>query len=173
MSSVPAMNPGKVVTRYQFSRLFNQAWMKGMTVSNVCAVFRVTGVHPLNRDVFSDVEDTPLVRESGLAFIYSPATRRTKPRASEQCLESSSPHLDDSSTYHLGDDTSKLPDTSCVWLQAPQSSAVSRFLRCPSPVNRQTTYRPKSCGRVLTSAESLSKIASEQSRKRRRRRWNE
>jgi hypothetical protein len=39
---------------------------------------------------------------------------------------------------------------------------VSRFLRCPSPVNRQTTYRPKSCGRVLTSAESLSKIAEKE-----------
>ena len=68
--------------------------MKSMTVSNVCAEFRVTGLHPLNRDIFSDVQDPPLVRESGLAFIplYSPATRRTKPLASEQCLESSSPH---------------------------------------------------------------------------------
>lgn len=57
------MNPGKVVTIYQFSMLFSQAWMKSMTVSNICAGFRVTGVHPLNRDVFSPMEDPTSERE--------------------------------------------------------------------------------------------------------------
>ena len=148
------MNPGKVVTHYQFSMLFTQACIKSMTVSNICAGFRVTGVHPLNRDVFSPMEDPPLVKESGLAFIplYSPATQRTKHRGSQHrestpvCLEKSS----------RCDDISESADTSSVWLQPPQCSAVTRFLRCPSPVNKQKTFRPKSCGYVLTSIESLT-----------------
>ena len=158
------INPGKVVTRYQFSMLFSQAWMKSMTVSNICAGFRVTGVHPLNRNVFSPMEDPPLVKESGLAFIplYSPATQRTKHHASEH-RESTPVYLDESST--CDDIISESADTSSVWLQAPQCSAVSRFLRCPFPVNRQKTFHPKSCGRVLTSTESLRQIAEKEQAK--------
>ena len=33
-------NPGNVVTKFQFSRLFSQTWSKGMTISNVTSVFR-------------------------------------------------------------------------------------------------------------------------------------
>ncbi len=41
-------NPGKVVTRYQFSELFREAWLKGMTMSNVIAGFKTTGIYPFN-----------------------------------------------------------------------------------------------------------------------------
>ena len=40
-------NPGKVVTRYQFSRLFSEAWYESMTMSNIITGFRVTGVYPI------------------------------------------------------------------------------------------------------------------------------
>lgn len=33
-------NPGNVITKFQFSRLFSQTWSKGMTISNVTSVFR-------------------------------------------------------------------------------------------------------------------------------------
>ena len=42
-------NPGKVVTRYQFSLLFNCAWMKAMTPHNIISGFRVTGIYPIDR----------------------------------------------------------------------------------------------------------------------------
>ena len=42
-------NPGKVVTRFQFSRIFSQAWYKAMTINNIIAGFRCTGIFPLNR----------------------------------------------------------------------------------------------------------------------------
>ena len=42
-------NPGKVVTRYQFSQLFGQAWMKAMTPPNIISGFSVTGIYPTNR----------------------------------------------------------------------------------------------------------------------------
>ena len=42
-------NPGKVVTLYQFSKLFASAFMKAMTPRNITSSFRVTGVFPPNR----------------------------------------------------------------------------------------------------------------------------
>ena len=42
-------NPGKVVTRYEFSMLFSKAWFQGMSMTNVIGGFRTTGVYPFNR----------------------------------------------------------------------------------------------------------------------------
>lgn len=44
-----AKNPGKEVTRYDFSTLFSDAWSKSMTVSNISSGFKVTGVFPFNK----------------------------------------------------------------------------------------------------------------------------
>ena len=42
-------NPGKVVSRYEFSELFSRAWLKGMSMSNILGGFKNTGVYPFNR----------------------------------------------------------------------------------------------------------------------------
>ena len=42
-------NPGKVVTKYSFSKLFTEAWNKKMTICNILAGFSTTGVYPVNR----------------------------------------------------------------------------------------------------------------------------
>lgn len=39
-------HPGRVVTKFQFSALFRQAWSKAMTVENICSGFKKTGVYP-------------------------------------------------------------------------------------------------------------------------------
>ena len=44
-------NPGKVVTRFTFSKLFNEAWTLSMTMRNIQTVFKFTGIFPVNRDV--------------------------------------------------------------------------------------------------------------------------
>ena len=41
-------NPGKVVTQYQFFELFKNAWYKSMTMRNIAAGFRVTGIYPFD-----------------------------------------------------------------------------------------------------------------------------
>ena len=43
-------NHGQVVSRYVFSQILSRAWEKCMTLSNVRAGFKVTGVYPLNRN---------------------------------------------------------------------------------------------------------------------------
>ena len=45
-------NPGKVVTRYQFSILFGRAWLRAMTPKNIISGFSVTGVYPTDRLVY-------------------------------------------------------------------------------------------------------------------------
>lgn len=58
--------------------------MESMTIGNITGGFRVTGVYPVNRDVFSSLGDgAELPRESGIPFIplYSPASKHA-PRLS-------------------------------------------------------------------------------------------
>ena len=41
-------NPGKLITKYNFSPLLNQAWSKTMTPSTICSGFGGCGVYPFN-----------------------------------------------------------------------------------------------------------------------------
>ena len=41
-------NPGRVITRFQFSSLFFEAWGMAVTPSNIIAGFRTCGVYPFN-----------------------------------------------------------------------------------------------------------------------------
>jgi len=84
-------NPGRVVTKFQFSQLFSRAWYTAMTMQNVIAGFRVTGVWPLDPDKFLVTEESEedahfgpssLAEATGLAYIplYSPAPGKRKQR---------------------------------------------------------------------------------------------
>ena len=52
-------NPGKVVSKFQFSKLFSGAWSKGMTISNITMGFHNTGIYPFNRDALLRKLPTP------------------------------------------------------------------------------------------------------------------
>ena len=75
-------NPGRVVTKYDFSRLFGEAWMESMNMPNVTAGFRCTGIFPLDRGALlptpSTSPSTSLSERYGINFIptYSPARPR-------------------------------------------------------------------------------------------------
>ena len=47
-------NPGRVVSKFQFSKLFSQAWSKGMSIDNITSAFRTTGIYPFNPDAILD-----------------------------------------------------------------------------------------------------------------------
>ena len=75
--------PGKVVTEYEFMKVFSQAWYEAMS-RNIMAGFCTTGVYPFNRDAIQVVDSSPhtgvfasLPEATELAFIplYSPAHR--------------------------------------------------------------------------------------------------
>ena len=72
-------NPGKVVTRYQFSEIFAKAWAKGMTMKNIIGGFKTTGVFPMNHEAImpksspvkeGNTFDTPsLPKATGIKFL--------------------------------------------------------------------------------------------------------
>ena len=176
-----ADNPGKVVTKYQFSPLFKQAWMQSMTVGNITGGFKVTGVYPLNRSTFCVPDNSEnLPEETGLAFIplYSPAGKRTKEVSQDDFtmeeielfqiryengydISTDSRYNDWLAKYHPESERMKLLKSTC--------SSVSQFLHIPSPPSTIPTFRPKSCGRVLTSTENLQLMAEKEREKQEKR----
>ena len=81
-------NPGKTVSRYDFSKLFSSAWYEAMTMVNITSGFKVTGVCPFDRNAFKLPGETftsfrpqTIQEEIGLAYIpmYSPRRFTTKP----------------------------------------------------------------------------------------------
>ena len=54
-------NPGNVITRFQFSALFSEAWARALCPSNIIAGFRTCGVFPFNSDAIKvpEVEEVP------------------------------------------------------------------------------------------------------------------
>ena len=41
-------HPGKVITKYQFSQLFSEAWLNTMNPANIISGFRSCGIYPFN-----------------------------------------------------------------------------------------------------------------------------
>ena len=41
-------NPGKVITKFNFNKLFSEAWLKSLIPANIIAGFRKCGVYPYN-----------------------------------------------------------------------------------------------------------------------------
>ena len=179
------MHPGRVITKFQFTSLFKNAWLKSMSVANITGGFRTTGVYPVDRNALSSPaeECETLSRETGLSFIplYSPSCHRphspVQGHTSTLDLDSSfvdSPaaNHDDSFTeeeitlfqtrYENGYDISG-DDRYRQWLckshpdatlsTSFRSTSVRKHLSYPSPPSRIPSVKPKSCGRVLTSAE--------------------
>ena len=72
-------NPGKVITKFQFSELLSKAWLKPMTPENVMAGFRTTGVYPLNPSAIKPTESqtmskNPAPQETPTAMPASTST---------------------------------------------------------------------------------------------------
>ena len=62
-------NPGAVVSKYNFSELFSEAWLLALTPANVVSGFRKCGIHPFNRSAIpthegeSETSDTEIPPE--------------------------------------------------------------------------------------------------------------
>ena len=63
-----AMHPGRAITPYQVTELFNHAYSICATVGVACKAFAVAGIYPLNRGAFTAVD-----------FIRSLVTARPNP----------------------------------------------------------------------------------------------
>ena len=52
-------NPGRVITKFQFSSLFAWAWSKGMTINNIVSGFCSAGIYPFAPNVILDKFQKP------------------------------------------------------------------------------------------------------------------
>ena len=176
-------NPGQVITRFQFSSLFAQAWSQAMTTKNITASFKVTGIYPFNKNALSQLpnkeqtsfQPDKLPLQTGLAYIpmYSPALKvsRKLPNDDHNSEHSvASKLVSDIFTHESHDVTVPQLQTPCseqnvvvksmtgTGTVTKLSTAVSRFLETPTHPSKYPTKNPKSCGRVLTSLENMQKM---------------
>ena len=161
-----AKNHGQTVTIYDFSALFADAWFKGMSMSNVLAGFKVTGIYPFNRDALGIPEEQYecfkpeiFVKESGLKYIllYSPmphacdAVRNSKSlHSTPKSLELSSVHYADSSLEHSFSESSIVSATkqlqrsysdSCLDVSRADAEDTSNMDSCFMPMRTATSLR--------------------------------
>ena len=72
-------NPERVVSKHQYSTLFSASWYRAMTVRNIVAGFKITGVYPFNPKaivVQGGSDKTPSVTETtGMVYIFSQPRR--------------------------------------------------------------------------------------------------
>ena len=142
-------NPGRVVSRYDFSSLFHQAWDNSMSIGNIKSGFRITGICPFNKraitlpgeDHFSSFDPDLLGKQTGIKYIplYSSSPiHSTASRCNDRCS---------------GDDDSS--DDSPARRLDYHSPVFSTMLVLPEAPSRLRTKYPKSSGRTLTLDEQL------------------
>ena len=143
-------NPGRVITRYDFSPLFSEAWIEAMTPKNILAGFRITGVHPLNRHVLDPDHKKPsLAEKTGLRYIplYTP---------SKSIAENKS---DVPASINISGE-----QTDDRYRPCSRQRPLSRTLTLPSPVPTKSRG-PRVDTRVLTSKENLRIIREKEKEK--------
>ncbi len=132
-------HPGRVVTRYDFSRIFSYAWFDSMTQANAISGFRCTGIYPFDRNAIqpsvtvANPTTTSLEEQTGLSFIP---------------LYTCSPSVVSRKT---NDDEDPSP------MQYRQTSVTRSLANLDAipPCIKVPEQRLKNCGRVLTSIENL------------------
>ena len=150
-------NPGRVVSKYQFSTLFSASWYRAMTVRNIVAGFKITGVYPFNPNAIviqdgshesASVAESTLIAyiplfsppkrnrnkeirspESSRSLTASPTSPQSHPSAA--CTPASSP-----STSHL---VCGLHEDTVYAL--PKKSTLSKFLTYPHPPSKEIHLR--------------------------------
>ena len=107
--------------------------------------------------------------------MYSPILRRTCKAVAEEFTEDKAAlfktycengyDVTDNAQYNQW--LSKFHPESAVWIESLQygSTTVSSFLSYPSLPSRIPAFKPKSCGRVLSSSENLLMLEEKEKKK--------
>ena len=142
------------------------------------SLYRLTGIYPLNRNVLS--LDTPVAKlgeETGLFLPMHSPMRQSGKRIvfdfTDEETELFQRRFENGYDLKIDDRynlwVTRYHPESCVQQLPYSSTAVSSFLRCPSPPARAEKLKPKPSGRVLTSAENLALVKDRRKRSKERR----
>ena len=147
-------NPHENISRFSFCKVFHKAWKRAMSMSNITASFRVSGVYPVDRGaVLPKVPSTPeakltIMKKAGVSFVpsYNPFPQRESMISNFTKEEMVKFERRYEEKYDLTDD----PRYN-LWLQMyhPQSplSPACSIGRNQSPIHSRTpspTYSPSS-----------------------------
>ncbi len=164
-------NPGKVITIYQFSRLFHNAWDRAMTPSNVRSGFRITGIHPFDRFAGrKPPENLDFAKKNGVAFIPLFTPRKVRcvsppsPVSPQQPTDPPSPEepTDPPSPEEPTDSPSPEHRTNAPTCTSKNihsyKSTLSKVLKGDMFPTHKPKYEPRSTARLLTSDEQRKKF---------------
>lgn len=84
-------NPGRIVTTFQISRIFSEAYLKSSVPNNAINGFRKTGIVPLDPDVFSDADYVAAEVTEEEPYEASCETQQKTPERDIQAVSSTSP----------------------------------------------------------------------------------
>lgn len=182
--------PGRVVTRYDFTRVFAEAWYMAMTPGNIIASYRTTGVCPFNRYAIPGMEkctsgpasktETALVEGSKLKFIPLLSPCRGKSVTSSivsphtAVMTPCTPVPTSSYPKPLARLYSAEPETPlsiserftrAASVSHPTSTTISNFLNPLIPQPADKNHPKQSHGCCLTSKEGLQRIEEKEKEK--------
>ena len=169
-------NPGRYITRYDFSRLFSEAWSKSMTVKNVMSGFKTTGICPFNKSAIV-VPDYDEKRKEATKLAYHPMYSSSRLSLSHKSGDKSDDDpIDISDESDDSEDTSKdeagagEPDSEkcdLVLVSKPKGHGFGHFLRkypIPSHPSKLST-KPKGLGNILTSQQCIKNMKEKERKK--------
>ena len=149
-----ASNPGKCITRYEFSELFSKAWSQSMAIRNVTASFRATGICPFNRKatIIKQFEPSDMMKDSKVKYhpMYSPQLKSKGVRD----IPSHDSNHDDS----YASDTDGSSDTDRCVTPFPDIPKFGNHLKDYKIPELPKLRKAKETGRVLTSAENFQRL---------------
>ena len=153
-------NPGRVVTRFEFSKLFADAWLNTMTIRNIVSSFSTTGVFPVNKNAIDLPVSSPVPEHHPKSIpSYTPA-KSCPPRT---MIKLYNPRLSDDSLNSESDDSQERFAT--TYKAAEHKSSLSKFLEYPSPPPRKAGISEEKFARVLTSNEHVQAMEEKQRKK--------
>lgn len=148
MDSWMYQHPGQTITMYDIPGLFGEAFKKSMTPSNIMSGFKACGIHPFDRDIFSDddflvsyVTDRPTESESVASHTAVPSVPCSSSSAATNYAHLSPTLTEDSLT------PKNLSNISCVALDLPKAGARK---------GNKNNRRRKSC--IATSTPEMEAI---------------
>ncbi len=188
-------NPGMVISKFNFSRLFAEAWLKALTPVNIVSGFRKCGIYPFNRDAIplseegsgspsgSSAQGPPsstsaLDPPSGSSAQGPPSgSSPLDPPPGSSALDppSGSPSLDPPSGSSAqgppsGSSVVSTPSRSNSQASEKKVSPVAKYLHIPTAVKSKTPVastktRAVTAARVLTSSQCLAIIKEKAAKK--------
>ena len=162
-------NPGRVISRYDFSALLHEAWDESMTTKNIKGGFRITGICPFNPDAITlpgedkleQFNPQALAVQTGLKYIplYSSSPMKPKANGSSDTTTMMSDHPSDCD----GSSDESIDSPACCL--SHHSAGFSKLLHLPEVPSKLPTKYPKSSGRVVTLEEQLAVNAEKEKAK--------